>query len=162
MKEIPISGGYVALVDEGDYDRITSVGAWMASPRPGHTTYAARSARKDGRWTTVFMHSLITGWRLVDHVNGNGLDNRRSNLRPATPSQNQANRSTRRDSSSGFKGVYWYTDRQLWRARITANRKVRSLGYFRTAEAAARAYDEAALELFGAYARPNFPQERSS
>jgi len=161
VKEIRLTAGGIALVDDDDFARVESAGQWRLSPSL-NTSYAVRHFRlPDGRWTPRPMHGFITGWALVDHVNGNGLDNRRVNLRPATPSQNQANRAARRDSFSRFKGVYWYPNRQRWRARITVQRKVQSLGYYATPEEAARAYDAAALIAFGEYARLNFPKEQS-
>lgn len=159
MKEIPLGGGHVALVDDDDFERVASVGKWH-SHQSLNTVYAIRHFKKpDGRWSPRPMHGFITDWKLVDHINRNGLDNRRANLRPATPSQNQANRCVRRDSHSAFKGVSWYPDRNRWRARITVDQKIRSLGYYTTAEEAARAYDAAALNAFGEYARLNLPEE---
>lgn len=162
MKQVPISGEHFALVDEADYELAMSAGPWHLHPAP-NTFYAkTRLKSGEGRRVTRYLHSHLTGWPLVDHVNGNGLDNRRANLRPATSSQNQANRKLRRDSASGFKGVYWYPDRNCWRARITVNRQVHSLGYFATREEAARAYDTAASDFFGEFARLNFPKEINS
>jgi len=105
------------------------------------------------------MHTLITGWSFVDHRNGDGLDNRRQNLRPANDSKNQMNARMRSDNPSGFKGVC--ADRHRWMARIQLDGRRTYLGYFATPQEAARAYDAAAVELFGEYARPNFPQEMS-
>lgn len=89
----------------------------------------------------------------TDHINGNTLDNRRCNLRYATPSQNQANRRKQRNNTSGYKGVTWIKRTQEWRAQIMLNRKRHHLGYFETKEEAAQAYAQAAKKMFGKYAR---------
>jgi hypothetical protein len=109
----------------------------------------------------IYLHTFLTGWPLVDHANGNGLDNRRSNLRLATGTQNNANRRLASNSTSGFKGVNLYKRTGRWRAHIAIHRQQKHLGYFRTAEEAARAYDIAALALFGEFALINFPKEIS-
>ena len=160
MREIPLSRGLVALVDDDDYDRVTAVGKWYANPNH-RTFYARKNFWRQGRYIAVLMHSLITGWPSPDHVNGNGLDNQRHNLRPATSSQNSQNRRMRSDNTSGFKGVY-LRDRGRWVASIWTAGKNRHLGLFATPEDAARAYDAAAAEIFGEFARLNFPKEQSA
>jgi hypothetical protein len=90
----------------------------------------------------------------VDHRDGNGLNNTRGNLRPATHAQNQHNSRLRKDNQSGFKGVHRQGNR--WVARIRVDGEQKHLGSFRTPEEAARAYDAAALRLRGEYARLNF------
>lgn len=94
---------------------------------------------------------------LVDHINGDKLDNRRENLRLATNAENQFNRDLPAHNTTGYKGVYRNPNgRRQWTAAITVNRKKRHLGSFHTAEDAARAYDAAAQELAGVFARGNF------
>jgi len=108
------------------------------------------------------MHRLIMGnpqGMEVDHINGNGLDNRRCNLRVVTTSQNQANQHARRGRSS-FKGVF--KQRSRWRARIHVQQKGINLGSFLTEEEAARAYDAAALHYFGEHACLNFPRQEGA
>ena len=159
MKEIPLTSGGVALVDDEDFERVIAEGSWYAAESL-NTSYARRVYHLGGSsYTTRAMHNLITGLSYVDHVNGNGLDNRRSNLRPATASQNQANQRKRRDNTSGFRGVQWHPPGCKWRAVIRVKGRLHSLGYYDIREEAARAYDVAALEFFGEYARPNFPRE---
>lgn len=89
---------------------------------------------------------------LLDHVNGDGLDNRIDNLRPATVSENAANRRVRRDSSTGAKGVIWYARTRRWQARITVKGKEKHLGYFTRFEDASDAYQRAAVQHFGEFA----------
>jgi len=93
----------------------------------------------------------------VDHINGNGLDNRRANLRPATGIENRRNRRRSRKNTSGYAGVSWDKVNRKWYAYITADGRMRALGRFDTAEEAALARDRAALELHGEFARLNFP-----
>lgn len=162
MREIPLSRGYVALVDDEDYSRAMAGGPWHANPR-GRTVYAQRNRKRDdGSWTTQSLHGFLTGLPYVDHRNGDGLDNRRTNLRPSTAAQNAANQRTNATNTAGFKGVQRNRSRGLpWRAQIGAARKKYHLGLFATPEAAARAYDEAARRLHGEFARLNFPLETS-
>jgi len=102
------------------------------------------------------MHRFITGWSYIDHIDGNGLDNRRQNLRPANESTNGANRAISSNNTSGFKGVV--RSRTKWGAVITPSGRKVWLGTFLTPEDAARAYDAAAAVYFGEFARLNFPQ----
>jgi len=146
---IPLTQGKVALVDAADYDRVAAF-KWCAGLQR-HVFYAIRAG-------SVRMHNFITGWDVVDHINGDGLDNRRANLRPVTVSQNNANARIRRDNASGYKGVSFHRPNGKWKAQINdtpGHRK--SLGYFATAEEAAIAYDEAARAFHGEYDSLNFP-----
>jgi AP2 domain/HNH endonuclease len=149
-----------ALVDEADADLVYGY-SWRAiSPANSHTTYAIAHIPRYGR--DVYMHRLILGLADVrgldvDHKNGNGLDNTHTNLRLATPSQNHANTGLQRNNTSGFKGVSYAKDRNRWHAYIKVNQRRTSLGHYNTAEQAARAYDAAALEAWGSFARLNFP-----
>ncbi len=159
--EISLTRGLVALVDEADYDRIVAMGSWSADPS-GRTYYARKGIYVPAtkKSTPLLMHNFITGWTTVDHKNGDGLDNGRANLRKATHAQNMANKRLYRNNTSGFKGVMRNTEKgKPWRAVIKIDKRSRRLGNYETPEEAARAYDEAALRLFGEFARPNFPQE---
>ena len=158
--EIPLTQGRVALVDDEDAALVLASGNWRAL-RNRTIFYAARHIRRtDGRRTTQRMHTLLTGWPYVDHVNGNGLDNRRANLRPATNQENQRNRGKQENNTSGFKGVGWHKRIGKWQASVRVDGRLVHLGYHATPEAAARAYDAAALEHHGEFAHLNFsPQE---
>ena len=158
MREIPLTQGKVALVDDGDYDLVSRF-KWLAAKAP-RTWYARRVDYGAGRKKNESMHRLILNAppdKIVDHINGNGLDNRRENLRLATKIQNNCNTRLRRDNRSGYKGVKRNALR--WIARIRIDRKLIHLGSFATKEDAARAYDNAARQHFGEFAKLNFPLE---
>jgi hypothetical protein len=108
------------------------------------------------------MHNLviqIPPGMFCDHINHNGLDNRKANLRPATHTQNVWHRRRfNRSTLSGYKGVDQPPGSKRWRARITVNGKRIYLGSFQSKIAAARAYDDAARKHYGRFAAPNFPQ----
>lgn len=165
--EIRLSRGLVALVDDEDVALVSEGWAWHAIPS-SYTTYAGR--RVAACWAdkpvTEMMHRLILGSPegRVDHINGNGLDNRRCNLRVSTPSQNGGNRRAGSTGSSRFKGVSWHKRQQRWVAYIrVAGRRIQA-GSFVSEVAAARAYDDAAREAFGEFAALNVPRpgERSA
>jgi hypothetical protein len=155
--QIKLSGGHIALVDAADFDRLAAM-AWHASPH-GRTVYARTNLRQDGKFVTVPMHRIITGWLYIDHINGDGLDNRRVNLRQATHGQNMGNKRIYSNNTSGYKGVGLHRLSSKWQAMIQRDGKAHYLGRYATPEEAARAYDRAAIEVFGEFARLNFPQE---
>ncbi len=106
------------------------------------------------------MHQLLLpDATIADHIDGDGLNNRRSNLRPASEAQNAAHARKGKNNTSGFKGVDQNGGRSSWRARILVNGKSLYLGRFSTKEEAARAYDAAALVHFGEFAILNFPHD---
>ena len=158
-KEIPLSQGLVALVDDVDYEW-ASKHKWHAHRKPKENTWYAR--RNTVTWPnrkTLYLHREIMNAPpgiQVDHIDGNGLDCRRANMRLATKADNGRNRGKQSDNTSGFKGVTWNKSARKWVAQIKVNSKNIHLGYHNTAEAAARTYDEAAWKYFGDFARTNF------
>lgn len=163
MKEVPV-GNTFALVDDGDYELVTQAGPWtLVTWR--NNQYAKRRVRDSDdaypSYSTLAMHTVITGWDYVDHIDGNGLNNQRSNLRWTTHAENIQNQRVQARSKSGYRGVSYFpmADRWLrkkpWRARIKVDGHDRTIGYFVTKEEAARAWNEAALEAWGPYARLN-------
>ncbi len=163
MKEIPLTKGYVALVDDEDYERVAAFKwtALTAKRKHGIVVYGYRREGWDNatrKWTRmVYLHQFImdapSGFD-VDHRDGNGLHCWRGNLRVGTRSQNLAN-NRRHIGASGYRGVSFDDGKPF--AQISAQR----LGTFETAEDAARAYDAAAIQRFGEFARLNFPHEHS-
>lgn len=158
-REIPLSKGLVALVDDADYDYIVAAGPWHAAGRPEQGLYAVHTQYvPPDTFRAIYMHKLLVqGAMRVDHINRNRLDNRRSNLRPATDSQNSSNRRQRSDSNQPYKGIR--RDKNAWVATITARGETRHLGTFPTPEEAACSYDAAARDLHGEFAAVNFPEE---
>lgn len=166
MKQIPLTQGLTALVDDEDYERLKGYRWFGQRSKNGRTGYAMTKVGHGRKGTKrVYMHQLILGSGApgmeIDHKNCNGLDNRRENLRWATKAQQRANQPARRDSRTGLKGVNLFQGR-YWAAHIREGGKQRHLGYFPTAEAAARAYDNRARELFGEFAYLNFPDQHVS
>ncbi len=130
--------------------------SWFAQPDK-NTAYAAHTTpRLNGRQDRIAMHRLILDAPVdmqVDHINGNGLDNRRANLRLVTASQNSCNRRLSIVNTTGFKGVSFHKGRGLYQASIRLDGRLRFLGRFQTPEEAHKAYCEASEELHGAFGR---------
>lgn len=155
-KLIALSNGRsFATVDDEDFEAVSRY-RWHLSA----AGYAVHTSSSQGRWTCVLMHRFIAGQRdfQIDHANGDRLDNRRSNLRQASPADNARNARLSSIATSGFKGVSRSSGKKnQWRATIAMHRKKLHIGHFRTAEDAAIAYDKKARELFGQFASLNFP-----
>lgn len=158
MKEIVLSNGMVALVDDADYETLKEFN-WHYKPSR-HTGYAYMNTKKaDGKKTTKKMHTVImntpAGFQ-IDHRDRNGLNNQRDNLRVATYKQNQANIGKQtRSTASRFKGVSWDSHRGKWNAHIKVDQVMKNLGRFEKEEDAARAYNDAASAAFGEFASLN-------
>jgi hypothetical protein len=152
MKEIMLTQGKVALVDDADWPLVAGR-KWYANSI-GRVTYA--STHIAGR--PIHMHRLIMETPpgiVTDHRNGDGLDNRRINLRLCTTSQNLSNRRKRSCQTSRYKGVHCVLGCASWVSQITVAREVHYLGSFSSEVEAALAYDRAAIEAFGEFALTN-------
>ena len=153
MAIVQLPRGKSTIIDDSDLEFVKSF-RWYASDGT-HTSYVRRTTDK------AALHRLLLCCCLglqVDHINGNGLDNRRVNLRVVTVAQNQQNRRKTMTGSSQFKGVVFEKRLGRWKARITVNKKLIALGYFSAEIDAALAYDVAAREFFGEFAYLNSPQ----
>lgn len=155
MKEILLTQGKVAIVDDEDFEYLNQ---WKWQYMSGY-------ARK-GRWNNgvkkfFLMHRFILGLtcsykeKEVDHINGNGLDNRRCNLRVATKSQNRCNSSKPRNNTSGYKGIGWRAERKKWCVRIGINKMSIFLGHFNYLVDAIFIYNQAAIKYHKKFAKLN-------
>ena len=159
MKEIPLTKGQVALVDDEDYESISCF-TWQAR-FSGDRPYAQRNLRPGSRarkGMKISMHRQILcltpdDKRIVDHINRNSVDNRRSNLRIVTHRENAWNRTKSSRGNNYYKGVSKCTYQKMWMARIAAAGKRFYLGRFTSPEKAHAAYCEASKSLHGEYAR---------
>lgn len=156
MREISLTQGQVALVDDEDYAALAQF-RWSAHKR-GKSFYAMR-AKPRPEIGSILMHRVITcaGDGLsVDHVDGDGLNNQRHNLRVVSHQQNLCNQRKQNNTSSKFKGVCWRHDTRRWMAYITVKGKRHYLGHFKTEKEAGKTYDAAAQQYHGQFARTNF------
>jgi hypothetical protein len=180
FRTIPLTKGLFAIVDPDDYHRLVNFN-WHAS-KSAHTHYAVRylpqcnvvslpalslSKGSNRRKNKIeYMHHLIINipeGLFCDHINHNGLDNRKANLRPATFAENMRNRRKYKTASgSKYKGVTWQKESKGWRVRITVNNKQILLGQFKDEVEAAKAYDRAAKHYYGDFATLNFPQLKTN
>lgn len=174
MKEIPLTKGYFATVDDEDYERLAKY-TWnvQVTPKKNATMYyACRTVSNDrGGWKKEWMHRVVTSapeGLLVDHIDRNGLNNTRANLRLCTASQNLANREMRRAASysTQYQGVLYLDpenprhkgNRKRYKAYTSYQGVMRQLGTYATAEEAAQVRDRAALHYHGEFANLNFPE----
>ena len=154
MKEICLTKGAVALVDDADYGHLSAYSWFLHSGG-----YACRSLKVEP--FTVFMHRFILNTPdnfSTDHMDGNKLNNQRSNLRICTAAQNSRNTKSyrkRANKNSEYKGVSWHKQKNNWRAVIFAGKKHIHIGSFKDEGVAAMAYNLAAINHFGKFARFN-------
>ncbi len=159
MKQIPLTRGLCAEVDDADYDWL-SQWKWFAR-QAVHTFYAARNFRvAEGNPRTELMHRVILGLQPgdkqeSDHRDGRGLNNQRSNLRICSVAQNQQSRRNQKVGTSRYKGVYLHSNYHKWVSRIVVNKKRIHLGCFDSETDAAIVYDLAASKYFGEFALTN-------
>lgn len=160
MKEIKLTQGCVAFVDDEDYEKVNQY-KWQASKkRNENTIYARGLIRVNGETQKVSMHRYIMNLTSkdklqIDHINHSGLDNRKSNLRLCTNQQNGMNRRPDRNVSSKYKGVSRAKRDKVWQVQITCKGKQYYLGRFNSGIKAAQAYNEAAIKYHGEFAKLN-------
>ena len=153
MKEIKLSQGKVALVDDEDFESLNQF-KWSAT-KIGNTFYAVRNIRVDGKRTPQYMHGAIMKGKGIDHRDGNGCNNQKSNLRFCTKSKNAMNMRKQENTSSIYKGVYFNKPARKWLASIGINGKPIHLGCFDSEIEAAKAYNAKAIEFFCEFANLN-------
>ncbi len=149
--KIPLTRGYFAIVDADDYERLNQYKWHVKVKSNGHYAYRTQGRKK------IAMHRQILNAppdMYCDHINHNGLDNRKANLRLCTPQQNAYNRKPL-DRTSRYKGVFWNSEMRKWRTEIKHNSQTIFIGYFDYEADAAIAYDDWAAELFGEFAYLN-------
>lgn len=155
---IKLTQGQETCVDLPDWTTVRAY-RWCALERKNGGFYAVTNLPRAGIKSRFsrYLHQLIFGAKGPDHRDGDGLNNLRSNLRKASKSQNAANSLKREGYSSPFRGVSFRKDKGKWQARVRVERVRKHIGYFTDEQEAARAYDCAALEHFGEFAKLNFP-----
>lgn len=163
MKQIPLTKGEFALVDDADFEWLNKFKWCVKDDKKSGMKYAFRSqyvSKINGKIKNkiFYMHRIILDSKAprVDHENRNGLDNQRHNIRGSTASQNAMNKKKPAHGiTSQYKGVHFRKDSKKYRASIRINGKLKSLGSFQSELDAARAYDAAAKKMFGDFARGN-------
>jgi len=157
MKKIKLTQGKFTLVDDEDYDDLSKHNWYVQKSR--NTFYAARRVKNsNGNPRLALMHREIMGspfGKKIDHIDEDGLNNQKQNLRICTNSQNQMNRGKTKVNTSGYKGVFWHELAKKWRAQISINNERIYLGLFDDVSEAAKAYNEAAVKFHGEFARLN-------
>lgn len=153
MKEIPLTKGKVALVDDEDYERLIAMGKWCFNRYPQKTkaTYKMDGSRSS---VAILMHRVIMNapdGLYVDHIDGNPLNNQKYNLRLCSHKENMKNQRKSRSNKSGFKGVTWKKQCKRWQVTIDHN----YIGVFKDVKDAAKAYNDAAIKLHGEFANLN-------
>jgi uncharacterized protein YueI len=159
MKTIPLTQNQEMLIDDDDYEYLNQFN-WHCQVI-GDLAYAARSKynKITKKCTNIYAHTAILGAQKyhIDHIDGNGLNNQKSNLRAATPQQNSwnAKKSTSANCSSKYKGVSWHSKNKKWISQIMLDNKSIYLGSFDNEIIAALSYNDAAKKFYGEFARPN-------
>lgn len=157
---VPLTRGYEAVIDAADVPLVSGVNWYAKVYRRGDRSvwnvYAASKERRLGKQSVRYMHRIIAGTppsAQTDHIDGNGINNRRSNLRDATPSQNMHNQRISAANTSGAKGVYFNKATGKWQAQIHLGGKKHYLGRFSSVAEAAAAYSSASTHFHGEFGR---------
>ena len=156
MKKIPLNHGKFAMVDDEDFERVAQF-RWQYRKTKSGAEYVIRKQKINGVYVNIHLHRFVLphDFQDTDHIDGNGLNNQKFNLRPCTRSQNKMNQHSIRLHSSRFKGVHFKKSSNIWGASIRARGKLKHLGYTEDESDAAKLYDVAANKLFGEFARTN-------
>ncbi len=157
---IELSRGYHTLIDNEDYEEISKY-SWHVCPANGKI-YVSRSDYSTGKHRTQKLHRQLLRCPkdlVVDHINGDPLDNRRCNIRVCTRRQNARNLLPKLGNTSKYKGVHWYKIDKIWRAQIKLDTGNKYLGKFKEELEAAKAYNEAAVLHYGEFARLNIIED---
>ena len=152
---IPLTKGNEAVIDASDLPLVKDFN-WCTNVGASRSIYAARADCSSGKQRIVYLHRVLMGdpdGMVVDHIDGNGLNNRRSNLRLATRAENNRNQRLSRANSTGIKGVSWNEQAGRWRAMIGLGGKLKFLGNFDSQEAARAAYKTASEKNHGEFGR---------
>ena len=169
MKTIELTQNQITFISDEDFERVSGY-KWFAFFAPSYSGggkfVAARNVPKpNGKQQHLYLHRFIMNapqGLIVDHIDGNPLNNKRENLRLATVAENGQNRGKPATNTSGFKGVDFHKGTGKFRAQITVNKKRITLGYFLTASDAACEYDQAAIQHYGEFAQVNFPNKQEN
>lgn len=155
-KEIQLTQGKVALVDDADYLYLNQF-KWHIYKQNRNNFYARTVIYQNKKRIGIVMHRLLLKCegKIIDHISGDGLDNRRSNIRCCTKSENPLNRRININNNSGYKGVSWFKVVKKWRAQIQYKKIVYHLGTYEKRIDAAKAYNEAAIKFHGEFAKLN-------
>lgn len=160
MKQIPLTQGLFALVDNEDFEELNKFKWCAIKVRESNNYYAARGVNMKTTTLGIKMHRYILGLTdpkiKCDHIDHNGLNNQRYNLRPSTNAENTRNRGSKPNSSSIYKGVTWNKKAKKWIAQININGKNKYLGSFIDEIEAAKVYDVMAKLHHGEFAWLNF------
>jgi hypothetical protein len=161
MKEIISTNGFKIIVDDEDYNRLMKY-SWAVYKSPTSTMYyASTQSLKKKIGYAISMHRMVLGleeqknMNIVDHINRNSLDNRKSNLRIVNKKENEMNSGVRKNNTSGYKGVNHRKDTKKYRAYIFINGKQKNVGNYKTAKEAAIAYNKEIVKFFPEYAYIN-------
>jgi hypothetical protein len=155
MKKIKLTKSKFALVDNSDFEELNKY-KWYCF-KYGNTYYAMRSSNRiKGKQTVIKMHRFLMNplkGQQIDHVDGNGLNNQRKNLRICNHSENQRNKKIYKSNISGFKGVSWNKNANKWQSFIRVDSKRIHLGYFKSKLSAFETYCKASVEFHGKFSR---------
>lgn len=158
----PKYGEKEILIDDEDYDKVSKYNWHLGKNRKN--IYVIRNKRDKDKRIVESLHRYLMGHpenKIVDHINGNTLDNRKENLRICTNTENTRNKDRYKNNKIGYKGVLIHKEKkngieyQYIIAEIRVNKKKINLGHFKTKELAALAYNQAAIKYFGEFARIN-------